>query len=266
MITFFTDYWQDWLIIGVVLLAIWVGYRLSWRMAGHLAQFGHWAMRRRPLSVERQNTLRGLFSGLIRFMVIAAGLFIILSRYIEANTLIWMAGLFSAAFGLGARPLVSDFLSGISFMFENTFDVNEKVEFVGLSGGSVEGVIESVRLRTTLVRSPQGELFTVPNGEVRVVRNFSRGKFSTADITLKLAAADLTRALPLLEELGHEAVTILPNLLEPWLILSVSGEMGNHTELTLATKARFGRAAEMRPRLLSLVQERLEDAGIALVD
>ncbi|MEE9611546.1 MAG: hypothetical protein V3W19_09850, partial [Desulfatiglandales bacterium] len=90
------------------------------------------------------------------------------------------------------------------------------------------------------------------------------GRFSTANIKLNIAAADLAKALPFLDALGKEAVTLLPNLLEPWQVVSESGEMGQQTELTLVTKARFGRAAEMRMRLLTLVQERLAEAGIAL--
>jgi small-conductance mechanosensitive channel len=130
----------------------------------------------------------------------------------------------------------------------------------------VEGVVEEVNLRTTWIRAPTGELYIVPNGEVRVVRNFSRGRFSTANIKLKIAAADLNRALPLLQELGKEAVALLPNLLEPWQVISESGVIGQQTELTLLANARFGQAAEIRPRLLALVQERLTEAGISLTD
>jgi len=116
------------------------------------------------------------------------------------------------------------------------------------------------------IRSPTGELYIVPNGEVRVVRNFSRGRFSTANIKLKIEGGDLSRALPLLEELGQEAVSRLPNLLEPWQVISETGTIGQQTVFTLLAKARFGQAADMRPRLLALVQERLAEAGIALVD
>jgi len=176
-----------------------------------------------------------------------------------------MVGLFSAAFGLGARPLLADFLTGVGFMFEDTFDVGEKVELVGLGGG-VEGVVEAVNLRTTLIRAPTGESFTVPNGEVRIVRNFSRGRFSMANITLKTAAEDLPRALALLQAIGEEAVTMLPNLLEPWQVISETGAIGKQTELTLITKTKFGKAAEMRPRLLAYVNEEFARAGISLSD
>ena len=68
----------------------------------------------------------------------------------------------------------------------------------------------------------------------------------------------------LLENLGKEAVVMLPNLIEPWQIISPEGVIGQCTELTLIAKARFGMAAKMRPRLLSLVQERLAEAAIDL--
>jgi hypothetical protein len=79
--------------------------------------------------------------------------------------------------------------TGISFIFEDTFDVGEKVEIL-----NVEGVIEAVNLRTSTLRAPTGELYIVPNGEIRLIRNFSRGRFSITKITLKLAGEDLGHA------------------------------------------------------------------------
>jgi hypothetical protein len=42
--------------------------------------------------------------------------------------------------------------------------------------------------------------------------------------------------------------------------------MGEHTELTLLARANFGQAAELRPHLLALVQARLAEVGVILVD
>lgn len=257
--------WSYALRVAAFYLAAWIVHRLSGRIA-RLVYLDRLSPEQRRSRPERLATLRGLVASAITFLAFATATFVSLSLAVETDTLIWMIGLFSAAFGLGARPLLSDFLTGVSFMFEDTFDVGEKVELLGLGGGPVEGVIEAVNLRTTQVRAPSGELYTVPNGEVRVVRNFSRGRFSTAHIKLKTAADDLPQALTLLEELGQEAVVLLPNLLEPWQIISESGAIGQQTELTLVAKTKFGKAAEMLPRLLTLVHERFADAAIALFD
>ena len=216
--------------------------------------------RTRP-SLERQKTLQFLIASFISFLAFAIATLATLLQFVEAEALVWMVGLFSAAFGLGARPQISDFLSGVGFLFEDTFSVGEKVEILG-----VEGVIEAVNLRTTWMRSPNGELYVIPNGEIRMVRNFSRGRFSVARIRLKLESTRLAETLPLLESLGKEAVNVLPNLLEPWQVLNESGTIGHHTELTLIAHTRFGKAADTQPRLLAWVQERLDEAGLALVD
>lgn len=253
-------WWSYALRIALYFLLAWGLQRLSRRVSGRLLRLNRFRNPRRQLREERQQTLRSLIASFVTFLGYSAAVLFSLSLFVDGETLVWMVGLFSAAFGLGARPLISDFLTGIGFLFEDQFDVGEKVEILG-----IEGVVEEVNLRTMLMRAPSGELFVIPNGEVRVVRNFSRGRFSMAKLTLKIEAADLPRALPVLEALADEALVLLPNLIEPWLVLSESGTIGQQTELTLLTKARYGMAAEMRPRLLALVQERLAEADITLV-
>ena len=136
---------------------------------------------------------------LISFIVFLIAGMVSLSLFIPMSTLIWILGLFSAAFGLGARPLVSDLLAGMGFLFSETFDIGEKVEFI-IPGNNIQGVIEEVNLTTTLVRAPSGEQFTLPNGEIRIVRNFSRGKFSIVAISMYVSTTDLARATEVLKK------------------------------------------------------------------
>lgn len=261
--TFFTasTLWSKVARIAAFFLLAWLVYRLASRVADRIVRLSRFTSETRHPRPERRETLRGLIASSISVVAFAAATLASVGQFVDATTLVWMVGLFSAAFGLGARPLISDVLAGVNLIFEDAFAVGEKVEVLG-----VEGVVEEVNLRTTWIRAPTGELYIVPNGEVRVVRNFSRGRFSPANIKLKISAADLNRALPLLQELGKEAVALLPNLLEPWQVISESGMIGQQTELMLLANARFGRAAEIRPRLLALVQERLTEAGIPLAD
>ncbi len=255
------EWWQYALRIALFFLFAYILHRLARRLAPIIIRLGRFAPRKSRLSPERLDTLQSLVASAISLLALAAAILLSLRQFVNADTLVWVVGLFSAALGMGARPLLSDFLAGIGFLFEDTFAVGEKVEILG-----IEGAIEAVNLRTTHMRAPSGELYVVPNGEVRIVRNFSRGRFSIVNIKLKINAPDLTSALGLLDELGKEAVALLPNLLEPWLVLSETGSIGEHTELKLTARARFGKAAEMRPRLLALVQERLTSAGVELFD
>ena len=256
-------WWSKILLIILFYLLAWIFHRLSNRIATRLIRLSRFR-KESQLRTERMETLHGLTSSGLTFIGFTVATFLSLLLFVDSNTLVWMIGLFSAAFGLGARPFLSDFLTGVAFLFEDTFDVGEKVEFISATG-DIDGVVEAVNLRTTEIRAPTGEQLTVPNGEIRLVRNYSRGRFSVADIQIKIAAEDVQEAIALLTQLAPEGVEQLPNLLEPWKIINKTGEMGHHVSLTLVAKARFGKAAEMRPRLLALVQERMEKAGIHLV-
>lgn len=242
----------------------WIAHRLASRIARFTLGLNRFSAERRRWRAERLETLRGLISSTTIFIAYLLATLFTLSLFVDTDTLVWMVGLFSAAFGLGARPLISDYLTGVGFMFEDTVDVGEKVELVGLAGGPIEGVVEAMNLRATVLRASTGERYTVPNGEIRVIRNFSRGRFSTSKVKLKIAGSEVENALGVLEDLGVEALNLLPNLLEPWDVVSPDGEVGPQTELVIVAKSRFGFAAKMRPRLLTLVQKRLSDAGIEL--
>lgn len=252
---------RELLIIGAAFLVAALISALAPRITGRFIHVSRFTPDGRRIRPERAHTLQGLLANAVTLLAFIGAILFSASRFVQPDTLVWVVGLFSAAFGLGARPLVNDFLAGISFIFEDTFDVGEKVEMLG-----VEGIIERVTLRVTLLRAPTGELYVVPNGDIRLVRNFSRGRFSTVTVHLKVPAENLNETLELLDDMSQEAMLALPNLLEPWQILSETGAMGESTELTLISKARFGHAAEMRPRLLAFIQGQLAEQGIALAD
>jgi len=256
--------WLDKLIhiLTYFIIALLAAFLLK-RLTRWLIKLGRFAPHGRKLSLERQKTLQSLVFSAINLITFISAILASLALFVDPNTLAWVVGLFGTAFGFGARLMIGDYLGGLSFLFDDTFAVGEKIE-IPLSP-PIEGVVEKINLRTTMLRAPSGELFIVPNGEIRSIRNFSRGKFSIANITLKIHGSDLGVALTTLETLGNEAVSLLPNLIEPWQVISPAGVIGQYTELTLIAKARFGKAAEMHPRLLTLVQERLSEMNIQLV-
>lgn len=269
--------------IGAFFLVAFIVHRLAWHIAGELLHSPLWSrvflwssnrlksshfkldVAEARMRTERQHTIQHLAASTISVSAFVIAALLSLSQFLSAETLALLTGLFTAAFSLGARPLIADILAGMSFIFEDNFDVGEKVEIASVTG-PVEGVVETMTLQTTIIRAPTGELYIVPNSEIRILRNFSRGRFSTAHLKLKLATVDLNEALPLLAELGHEATRLLPQLLGPWQVINEAGALGEHTELTLLSKTHFGQAAELRPHLLALVQKRLATAGIGLVD
>ena len=273
--------------IAVTFIVAWIIYRMSWRIAGvglrinHMfdrffpntatskkqSRFQRWLpdelMAAPYIRQEREQTLQELVASAIGVVSLIVAILVSLSQFVSEDTIVWVAGLFGSALAFAGRTYIGDFLAGISIIFQDQYGVGETI-LVKSQMEMIEGMVEHVSLNATWLRSRSGELYIISNGEMRFICNYSRGIHSAANITIKIAAADLDRALPLLKNLGREAVEALPELREPWQVISETGTLEQNVELTLAIKARFGQAADLRPRLLSLVQERLTQADIDL--
>ena len=181
--------------------------RLSERIASRYQPLGTLTHRETQRSSERIKTLQSLLANVITIAAYMTAVLLTIGLFASAESILWVVGLFSAAFGLGARPFISDFLTGLSFMFEDTFDVGDKIE-IPLSPQRVEGVVEKVTLRITSIRGIDGELYTMPNGDIRGIRNFSRDDHSPTNVSVKVSADKVGKTIDHLEEMGERAISV----------------------------------------------------------
>ena len=79
-------------------------------------------------------------------------------------------GVVGLAVGFGAQTLIRDWLAGVFVVLENQYSQGDAVRISG-----VEGVVEDFSLRRTLLRDADGAVHTVPNGQIIVATNLSRG-------------------------------------------------------------------------------------------
>ena len=254
-----TAFWQYIFPIGIAYIIAWIIHQFGERISHRIIGLGDYAPQSIRVREERQRTLHDLLSSAISFFAFLTATVFTLGLFIDTTSLIWMLGLFSAAFGLGARPIISDYLTGISFIFGNVLDIGEKVEIL-----EIDGTIEKMSLRAITIRSTMGEAFIVPNGEVRVIRNFSRGRFSLLSVTVKINSMDLDKTIKCLHQLAEESEKLLPDILEPLHLISETGTIDHHSELTLIGKVHFGKAADVRLELMRLIPGRLAENGISL--
>ncbi len=270
-------------VIAVFLLA-WLVTRISGRLAGWLLRIARYEEGRRATAVEaitpgslataaiapatiarerRARTIRLLLASFINLLAFVAAFILAAGQFVSLVNLAVVSTILANAFGFAARDYIGDLLNGISNIFEDRFDVGDNVS-VFRAGDAVEGIVERVTVRTLSLRTRGGELIIVPQGEVRILRNYSRGSFTGTVVTVRVAAAELPAAMAVLLPLSQEAPGLLPDLLEPWHVVAQDGQLGSAAELLLHAKARYGHGAELRLRIMTLVEERLEAAGVAL--
>jgi small-conductance mechanosensitive channel len=89
---------------------------------------------------------------------------------VDLTPLLAGATVVGATIGFGAQSLVRDLLSGFLLTAEDQFGIGDTI-----ITGTTTGVVEDVTLRVTRVRARDGTVWFVPNGEIRVVANTSRG-------------------------------------------------------------------------------------------
>lgn len=83
--------------------------------------------------------------------------------------LIASAGIVGIALGFGAQNLVKDFISGLSMLLEDQYGVGDVIDM-----GEATGTVEAVGMRVTRLRSTDGTVWYVRNGEIIRVGNMSQ--------------------------------------------------------------------------------------------
>ena len=120
---------------------------------------------------QRLEALTGVLRSIATFTVWLIAAFMILGELgVNLAPLLAGAGVIGVALGFGSQSLVRDFLSGIFILVEDQFGVGDIINL----DEETEGVVELVSLRTTRLRSVDGTVWHVPNGEIRRVGNMSQ--------------------------------------------------------------------------------------------
>lgn len=213
-------------------------------------------VRRERIGAGRNRTLRLLISSMANLIALLLTLIVVLLQFISAGTLATTLGLFSAGIGFAARPFISDVLGGLVLLFEDQFALGEKVE---IGDRNVVGVVEEVSLRTTHVRGEAGELWIVPNGDVRTLRNFSRAIFSPANVRLTVPTSQFEQALAILQQIQAAPGQ---DVLEAPEIISEEGQIGETTTLMLKVKAAYSHSPAVRQRLIAEIQHAMREQGL----
>jgi small-conductance mechanosensitive channel len=149
---------------------------------------------------KRADTLGNVLINTTELAVIVIGAFVVLDE-LGYNVAPFLTGLGigGLALGLGAQSLVRDMLNGVFILIENQYGRGDLVTIAG-----VQGWVEEVNLRRTVIRDADGTLFTIPNSEVKVSGNLTRG-YSGINLLVPLtAASDVDRAMALIDEAGQE--------------------------------------------------------------
>jgi small conductance mechanosensitive channel len=156
------------------------------------------------LNLQRATTLTGALSTALIVVIWALAILMALGEVGQnIAPLLASAGVAGVALGFGAQSLVRDTLSGFFILLENQFGVGDNLE-VQTPSNKVAGRVESLTLRVTALRAFDGALHFIPNGNIIVASNRSKG-WARAIIDVRTAYdEDVEHLRVVLEELFEE--------------------------------------------------------------
>ncbi len=153
-----------------------------------------------PQRAQQLRTMAGVINGVGIFIIVFQAVLQTLKVVnIDIAPLLASAGVAGLAIGFGAQTLVKDVLNGFFILMENQYDVGDMVRVAG-----VQGTVEYMTLRRTVLRDVDGALHVVPNSEIHIVSNLTR---DWAQITMHVSVAyseNSERVVELLKEVGRE--------------------------------------------------------------
>lgn len=165
-------FWTAAIILIVQLIGVLIGYIIVRAIGSKIIHRAFNRMeKQRNMHPGRVKTLSKLAISIFTYILLFIVITITLGLFdLDIAPLIASAGIVGLAIGFGAQGLVSDVVTGFFILLEKQIDVEDYIAIAG-----IDGIVEEVGLRTTQVRSFDGTLHFVPNREISVVSNYSRG-------------------------------------------------------------------------------------------
>ena len=117
---------------------------------------------------------------------------------INVTPLLAGAGVIGLAVGFGAQSLVTDLITGLFIIVEDTISVGD---WIDLDGGHA-GIVEHLTIRTVRLRDGQGAIHSIPFSQIKIVKNLSRD-FAYAVFEVRVPfSADVDQVTQLIREVG----------------------------------------------------------------
>jgi small-conductance mechanosensitive channel len=160
------------------------------------------------------------------------------------------------------QPFIRDIIGGSLLFFEDAYAVGDFVKVAG-----VEGTVEELHLRRTVIRSHDGSVHIVPNGAVGVATNMSR-VWATSTVEIVLAHdVELDTAIALADATAAslaEDPDWSDRLIEAPRVARVSDVSPDGVTIRLAGRVVTGEAGPVAGELRRRLHHAYLEAGIPL--
>lgn len=165
-----------------------------------------------------QNVFNTIFSFFLIYTVLELFSF-------PVGSLLASAGVVGLAISFGAQGFVSDLVNGFTILSGRQLDIGDEVEIE-----EVSGTVMNIDLRTTQVKDFDGTMHYIPNREILVISNRSKGDMRALIDVRLFPDTDVTKVRQIIEKVNEERLSDYSGItVPPSDILFVSNDKNQLT-------------------------------------
>lgn len=211
---------------------------------------------------QRTQTLSNVARNVSRLVIWAIASVMVLSEIgVNVAPVIASLGVVGLAAGIGAQTLIKDVVAGVVMLFEDLVAVGDTVDLEYATG-----TVEGINLRVTQVRALDGTLWTVRNGEIIRIGNFTQGYSNAVALFDIDAEADHATVTDLLQQVTDEFVADADwadRVTGSATVSGILGVDGARVQRRIVVPVEPGTQWEAEQELRRRVRAAFHEAGVA---
>ena len=210
---------------------------------------------------SRISTMMPLLRGTAAVLIGVIAVMVALDSFgVNITPLIAGASVFGIALSFGSQTLVRDIVSGIFYLSDDAFRVGEYIDC-----GRAKGTVEGFTLRSIKLRHQNGQVHTIPFGQLGQITNFSRD-WITVKFNLRFARdTDLEKLRKAAKKIGADMMelpAVKADILAPFKMQGVADIADNALLVRFKFTARPGNPAMIQREAMKRMFSTLPGLGI----
>ena len=240
------------LIIVLMYLIIRIGNKIIDRFIGRQIKSNS----KFTMDQKKAKTIGGILKSVLKYMTYFIGIALIIGKIFSTLSLA-AAGFGTVAIGLGAQSLIKDIINGFFILFEDQYGVGEHVTISGF-----EGIVETIGIRTTVIRDFNGDVHLIPNGSIIQVTNHSRGNIRFIVEVFVSYEENVDEVLKIIASVCNKFKKDNKDVTEPITVLGITSFKQSSITIGVSGKSRPLSQWDMERKLRKAIKLELDKNGI----
>ena len=237
---------------GIKLLILLIIFLLSKKIINFL--FKHTIGRSLSWTIQtsaRKKTIEHLLHNCMNYILYFFLVYWLLSILgVPVSSLLAGAGLAGVALGLGAQGFLSDVVNGFFILLENQFEVGDSVEVEAITG-----LVSTVGIRTTQIRGFDGTLHFIPNRNIKIVSNKSRGDMRAQIDIPVYTSTDINKVTSIIQQVNKDNIENYPEIIGTPNIIGLTSKPSGQLVFRVDIFTKNGQQVHIYADFLKLYQE-----------